>query len=80
MLTELDHKLIAAEIAAENGTLKPVDFSIERILRKYHAYQITCHWYDSMPPECDQCNSDDCDRSTAHIACHKKEHVKEKQE
>lgn len=56
MLTELDHKLITAE----NAALKPVDFSIEHILREYHAYQVTCHWYDSMAPECDGCNNDDC--------------------
>ena len=51
MLTDFDRRLITAE----NKDLKPVDFSIERILRKYHAVQITCHWYDSDPPECNKC-------------------------
>ena len=62
MLRELDRILILEEQVkyGKEFILKPVDFSIERILRKYNAYCITEHWYDSDPPECDNCLKDSC--------------------
>jgi len=61
MLRELDLKLIKAE---ENGffPLKPVNFAIGKVLRKYYAHEITERWYDSMAPECERCEDCQCEK------------------
>lgn len=61
MLRDMDYKLIkeeARKIGFKSNELKQINRSPFKILNHYYVHEFTTHWYDSDPPECDNCKED----------------------
>ena len=87
MLKELDKKLIQKEMErfGRKEKLKliidtscPVS-SIEELFNKYESFEITEHWYDSEPNECNFCNINKPNCNCAECSIWKKWDKSEKQ-